>query len=382
MDPCSPRVQVPSTEATAADARSEWACKGKHQMSVTAFMVAGVVTVAVGEPTGGVVETRTVNLTQTVTVHDIQAGARQLRMWAPIPSDGAWQRVLDRRVVSAPGSWKVVRQADGRGDFVYAELADPPAGDASIVVECVVERQGVHFPIDAAQGSGEAQAALFAADLDPDAPLMEVDSRIQALADRACGDETDVARQAMLLLEAVSDLADHYSTNPNVPTCGRGAAGDCLDHGGGCCTDVHSLFIAMAHARGIPARIQYGYRLLDGREGKTYDPGYRCWVDFFVPGAGWIPTDIVASESAGSSPHQWGSLSSTRVWLWAGRSFELTPPADAGRIDTMLNGWAEIDGKPIDVLPATDGTPSRLRRTVEYRVLSNDRTEQTAPLPQ
>jgi hypothetical protein len=211
---------------------------------------------------------------------------------------------------------------------------------------------------------------------------MEVDERVQALADEACGGETDTARQAVALLKAVAETADHYSSNPNVPTCGRGAAGDCLDHGGGCCTDMHSLFIAMARARGIPARMQYGYRLLDGRAGAAYDPGYRCWVEFFVPGTGWVPTDVVAADNAEPSAYRWVSLSSTRVWLWSGRSFQLDPPAKAGAIDTMICGWAEIDGKAVDPLPAADGSPSMLRRTVEYQVLSNTRTPKTGALPQ
>jgi hypothetical protein len=129
--------------------------------------------------------------------------------------------------------------------------------------------------------------------------------------------------------------------------------------------------------------MQYGYRTLDDKSGKEIDPGYRCWVEFFVPGAGWIANDIVASDNAAEDlPMRWGSLSSTRVWLWEGRSFELTPQAKAGPVHTMLCGWVEIDGKPIDVLPGHDGTPSRLQRRIKFEVVSNDRTTETPKLPQ
>jgi transglutaminase-like putative cysteine protease len=330
-----------------------------------------------------VIETRTINLTQTVTLHDIPTGAKQVRMWVPIPSDGLWQRVLNRQVVSAPGTWSLSPQSQGRGDFIYVDLKNPPAGNASVVVNCIIEREGVHFPLESGSASGSMQPELFKAELDPNAPLMEVEPSIKALADNACGSETDPARQAMLLMRAVADMADHYSKDPTKPTCGRGAAVDCIEHGGGCCTDLHSLFIAMARARGIPARITYGYRVLDSKAGKPFDPGYRCWTEFFVPGAGWVPTDIVAADNADASlPARWASLSASRVWLWDGRSFELIPPAKAGRIDTMICGWAEIDGKPVDVLPAADGTPSKLRRTADFTVLSTDRTVQTAKLPE
>lgn len=330
-----------------------------------------------------IVETRTVTLVQTVTLSDIPAGSEQVRMWVPVPSDGAWQRVLDRKVVSAAGTWRVVRQAEGRGDFVYLELTKPEQSQAAVVVECTVQTRGVHFPIDPTIISAPLQPEQFEAALARDVPLMGVDQRIQKLADQICGNERDVARQATMLMQAVAAMADHYSKDPSKPRCGRGAASDCLDQGGGCCTDLHSLFIALARARGVPARMQYGYRLLDAKAGAEFDPGYRCWIEFFVPGAGWVPTDIVASDNADPSHSmRWASLSATRLWLWEGRSFQLTPPAQTQRIDTMLCGWAEIDGQPVDVLPGPQGAPSKLQRTVKFEVVKSEKLAGAARLPE
>lgn len=322
------------------------------------------------------VSSRTVRLTQSVTLTDIPAGASLVRLWVPIPSDGPFQRVLDREVIAAPPGWRLEKQVDGRGQMIYVEIPRPTAATATVTIAATVERSGVAAPLEAiaADRSADARGSneLLADELRRDAPLMGADSRALALADEACGDETDPARVALLLLKAVAAKADHYSKDPSKPTCGRGAASDCLDNGGGCCTDLHSLFIAMARAKGVPARIEFGYRLMPAKadSDKPYDPGYRCWVEFFVPGAGWIPTDIVAADAASEDhPQRFGSLSDTKVWLWHGRSFELSPPASAGRIDTMIVGWAEIDGVAVDPLPGADGTPSRLSRTVRYEVL-------------
>ncbi|MDZ4755771.1 MAG: hypothetical protein SGJ11_14900 [Phycisphaerae bacterium] len=116
---------------------------------------------------------------------------------------------------------------------------------------------------------------------------------------------------------------------------------------------------------------------------EPYDPGYRCWAKYHVPTLGWIPTDIVAADAADpANPLRWGSLSETKAWLWHGRSFELTPKAASGTIDTMICGWAEIDGQPIDVLPAEDGTTSKLRRTVRYEVVSESKVDPAAQIPQ
>jgi transglutaminase-like putative cysteine protease len=350
---------------------------------VGAIALAGMAALAATPIRPEVIETRTVTLKQTVTLADIPKDAGTVKLWVPVPSDAAWQRVLERKVVAAPAGWKLVRQADGRGDFVYAETKGSAGPTASVVVECVVETRGVSFPLGTASASGELQSELFPDDLNQKAPLMESDAHVRELADKACGKERDPAKQAMLIQQAVAGSADHYSKDATKPKCGRGAASDCMEHGGGCCTDLHSLFVAMARSRGVPARIQYGYRLLESKAGKPFDPGYRCWVDYNVPGAGWVPTDVVASDNAESSnPNRWASLSSQRVWLWEGRSFELTPKSASGPVHTMICGWAEIDGKPVDVLPAADGTPSKLGRTLEFTVLSSERKADTPKLPE
>lgn len=355
-------------------------------MSMTLLLAAAAAGSLWSDPaviTPDFIETRTVELTQTVTLRDIPYGTRSVRLWVPVPTDRAWQRVLDFKVVAAPGQWQMHTQELGRGEFVYVEIPNPLPGSASVTISCVVEREGVHFPLDSADVAGTFQASAFESALDQNAPLMGVDDRVRELANDACGNETDVAKQAMLLIRKVAEVADHYSKDATKPTCGRGSAQDCLDHGGGCCTDLHSLFIAMARSRGIAARMQYGYRLLDAKAGKEFDPGYRCWVEYFVPGAGWVPTDIVAADNASAdNPYRWESLSPYRVWLWEGRSFELTPASSAGRIDTMLCGWAEIDGKAIDPLPADDGTPSLLTRTVQFNVLSHRRPAGAPKLPE
>lgn len=324
------------------------------------------------------VESRTIDLEQTVTLRDVPPSARQVRLWVPVPGDAPWQRVLDLSVKQAPSGWKLVPQSDGRGRFIYAEAQGPFHGPVSVTVACRVVREAV--VADLAQATGPIDPALFAQDLDTRAPLMESDEKVARMAADACGTETDVARQALLLMQAVVAYADHYSKDASKPHCGRGSAQDCIEHGGGCCTDLHSLFVAMARSRGIPARIQYGYRVLDAKAGAEFDPGYRCWVEVFVPGSGWVPTDLVAADGAGAS--QFGSLSASRVWLWAGRSFDLQPNAAHGRVDTMICGWAEIDGQAVDPLPAADGSPSKLTRSVRFKVVERTRNEGAPAIPE
>lgn len=316
-----------------------------------------------------IAETRVFRIRQTVMLHDVPADAKEVRMWVPVPADGSWQHVLDRKVVEAPEGWALVKQPASDAEMVVATTK--PAGSVKIVVETTVLRQSPRFDLASAT-AGDLQPELFADELVQDASLMAVDSEVSALASKACGSEKEVAKKVVKLLDAVADVADHYSKDATKPACGRGAAEDCLTNGGGCCTDLHSLFIAMARSQGVPARMQYGYRLKADKQNTEYDPSYRCWVEFWLPRAGWVPTDIVVADAgeAAKRADSYGTLDAMRVWLWQGRALELTPRQKSGPIDTMSAGWAEIDGKPVDVLPAADGTPSKLRRTITFQELT------------
>jgi transglutaminase-like putative cysteine protease len=316
--------------------------------------------------------TTSYRLRQTVRLREVPEGAKTVRLWVPIPSDSAYQRVHDLRVIEAPADWRIERQDAARGQIVYCE-APSPKGPVSVTIECIISRDAVRFPLEADIGEVDPpDARVYAGDLVTDAALMEATAEVRTMASDACRGATNLPQKAIRLLEAVAISADHYSKDKTKPTCGRGAASDCLAHGGGCCTDLHSLFIAMARSQGIPARLQFGYRLTPANENKPdADPGYRCWVEFFLPGRGWVPTDIVVADSgdAAARPSAWGTLDDRRVWLWEGRGFTLAPAQTGGPIQTMIVGYAEIDGTPVDPLPAPDGTPSKLERRITFSVL-------------
>jgi hypothetical protein len=215
--------------------------------------------------------------------------------------------------------------------------------------------------------------AIFAEEVRRDAPHMRVTPEIEKMANEVCGGEKNAAIEVRKLLDHVAKVADHYSKDPSKPKCGVGDADNCLKQGGGCCTDLHSLFIALARARGIPARLQMGYRLLEKNEGKEVDPGYRCWVEYFLPGYGWVSADIVEADADdGLGPTRWYTgLTERRVWLNSGREFQLEPAQASGPVNTMITGYAEIDGTPARVLPEGERT-AQLSRTVRFVEVKGD----------
>ncbi len=331
------------------------------------------VTLAAGglasEPPPGKPDATTYRVEQTVTLSGIPEGSRTVRWWIAIPGDEPNQQVLDF-AAAVPGNWSIVTEP-GRGNrFLFTEVAFPSSPVLSASVTFSVRRRSVSVAVDPSRVGPitDSVRRAFADDLATEAPHMGVTPAIAAMAEKACGAEGNPAVEAKLLLGLVAGSTVHYSRDPKKPKFSPGDAERCLAQGGGTCTDIHSLFIALARARGIPARLQMGYRLKEANEGKNVDPGYRCWAEYFLPGYGWVPTDLVEAEDPkGLGPDRWFSgLTARRVWLNQGREFDLPGRASGGhRVNTMVIGYAEIDGVEARVLPEGD-RPAQLSRTVKF----------------
>jgi transglutaminase-like putative cysteine protease len=314
-------------------------------------------------------DSRIYDVQQSVILSDIPKNAKKIGLWISIPDDASAQRLLDLSVKSAPGAWKIVRDRDRGNKFLYVDVAKPNAENLSTVVTFSVERSAVQVNLDPAKAVplSESQKTVFAEELRADSPHMEVTDEIRKIARETVGDEKNPVGQVTKLLNHVAAVADHYSKNPNVPKCGIGDTKACLQQGGGCCTDLHSLFISLARAIGIPARLQMGYRLQPKNVGIEADPGYRCWAEYFLAGYGWIPTDIVEADAAeGDGKARWFTgLTERRVHLNEGRDFDLPGRKGTARVNHMSIAYAEIDGKPARILPEGDKQP-QLTRMVTY----------------
>lgn len=87
---------------------------------------------------------------------------------------------------------------------------------------------------------------------------------------------------------------------------------------------------------------------------------------------GWVPADIVeADDPKGLGRTRWFTgLTERRLWLNEGREFDLAGRAITDhRVNTMVIGYAEIDGVEARVIPDGD-KPAQLSRTVFYTELA------------
>jgi hypothetical protein len=305
---------------------------------------------------------------QIVSVDQIEKGAKTVRGWVSIPSDAPYQKLLRMEVVRCPGTWKIVSDLEHRGQFVAFEASNFDSERLDVEVSFELVRSPVLTPVQpsGAQMLSDGERQMFTEFLAKDSPNMEVSPEVQKMADEVCGDETNLAAQAIALMKHVAAQADHYSysTDPKMPKCGIGNAKQCLAQGGGCCTDLNSLFIALARSRGIPARLNMGYRLKEEDNDRLVDSGYRCWAEYYVPGYGWVVADIVeADRPGGLGMTRWlTGLTARRLWLNQGRQFSFDGLDPEQRINHMSIAYVEVDGKPARLLPEGDLTPQITRK--------------------
>lgn len=286
---------------------------------------------------------------QTFMVKDVPADAKSVRGWFWMPEDRPEQRVLEFRVTEAPESLRITRDPRYGRSWLHAETTGN-GKPLRIVTEFKVIRHAVSGMADAAKARPMTPeyARAFALELNPNEKLMEVTPEIRKIANNLAGKETNPVIQARKFFQYVIDKSDHYSKFGAMPKglC-LGSAKECMLGTGDCCTDQHALFIALCRSRGIPCRLMYGSRLKPENEGKDFDPGYRCWPNFFAPGLGWVPLDISSADTV--KPEQvgnwFGGLDENRLEWAEGRDFDLEPRS-AVRPDLVIKGWVEVDGKP------------------------------------
>jgi len=144
-----------------------------------------------------------------------------------------------------------------------------------------------------------------------------------------------------------------------VKGCGLGEVDVLLGKPGGKCADIHSVFVTLARAEGIPAREVFGIRMPKGKEGEI-TKSQHCWAEFYLPGYGWVVVDpadvrkailekkITLEEAKPLREYYFGSVDENRISFGAGRDLRLNPPQRGEPLNYFMYPYAEADGKPLN----------------------------------
>lgn len=151
----------------------------------------------------------------------------------------------------------------------------------------------------------------------PERFIKSTDPQIVEIANQVAGTETNPYKLAQKFYEYVVANAHYYLV-------GKGLLGAkaLLTNGEGECGDFSALFIALARAKGIPARSVVGYWAASGIN-QTH-----VWAEFYIEGLGWIPVDpTMGQKSSTDDKYYFGNMDDERVILDKGYNIPLVPTA-------------------------------------------------------
>jgi transglutaminase-like putative cysteine protease len=283
---------------------------------------------------------RNVSFTYTTEIAPNPSG-QQLEVWIPLPRNDSYQRVGNISV-QAPIQHEIVDQGRFRNRVVHLVGAVSRVKPLKITIRSEITRREQIADFSQAElPQPEPSDGAFAPFLRADR-LVPIDGKIAVVSASIGSNNASPLEQARALYDYVILIMKYDKTGEG---WGRGDALYACDVRKGNCTDFHSLFIALARARGIPARFVMGFPL--GNPGGGEIGGYHCWAEFFSGGV-WVPVDASeAWKNPARHNYYFGRLDADRVAFTMGRDLELKPPARGEPVNFLIYPYAEMDGAPL-----------------------------------
>jgi len=298
-----------------------------------------------------------------------QPAGQEARLWIPYPVSDPDQLISNISVSGDYAEAAVYSDRKYSTPMLYARW-DKGVKSKKAVISFAVTRLEVvkkDFPKQEAAWD-PADYALYLAPTS----YGPIDGVVKDLADKIVGDKTTVYDKA----KAIYDwICVNMYRDPATKGCGNGDVCALLITPGGKCTDIHSVFVALCRAAGVPAREIFGIRQ-GKKEVQDITKWQHCWAEFYLPGYGWVPVDpadvrkmmltqnlkLDDQKTKDYREYFWGAWDAYRVKLAVGRDLVLNPAQQGKPLNTFGYPYAEIGGKPLDWLD-----PASFKYTITYR---------------
>ena len=270
--------------------------------------------------------------------------ANHVEAWIPLPREDQFQHVSGLEV-DTPVHHEVVDQNHNGNRVLHLDASAPLPASIPVTIRFEVKRvEEAPNLVRAQRNVPEPSGGKFAQFLGPD-KLVPLGGRIAQVSDKL-GDETaSPYQQAQIIYQYVVSVMAYDKTGTG---WGRGDALYACDVRRGNCTDFHSLFIALARSRGIPARFTIGFPIGAAKPGQSGEiPGYHCWAEFYAGGE-WVPVDASeAWKNPARRDYYFGHLDAARVAFTMGRDLVMTPRQQGEPLNYLIYPYVEVDGKAL-----------------------------------
>jgi transglutaminase-like putative cysteine protease len=292
---------------------------------------------------------RTFQFTYRAEINDLPQQSKRVQIWIPLAASDTNQKVTVKRVESVVLT-RMTREPAYGNRMLYAEIDGPKQSSFVVSVEYQVTRKQYSKGDYSSLMQYNGLPSHFSADterlLRPDR-LVPIDGMMKQIADEVTRDQQGDVQKAHALYEYVFKNLRYDKSGTG---WGRGDSLWACDAKRGNCTDFHSLFISLARAELIPARFEIGFPLPETVHDGTI-PGYHCWAEFYVDGAGWVPVDISeARKDPSKHDYFFGTLDANRIQFSQGRDLQLSPKQSGAPLNYFIYPYVEVDGSPYEKL--------------------------------
>jgi hypothetical protein len=241
-------------------------------------------------------------------VTQVPGGAKQVRLWIPVPLDTPDQTigklmfqaksgdVVNTSMGEKPGNLK-----DGGQGGLKWSFHDVGGGfGRSVCLESAGTPIDVELAFDVtryeSKGGGKATPAELAALKQPN-KMIPLDGKVAAVA-ASLKLPADPKAAARALYDHTLERMK-YDKPDGDKGWGHGDAEWACDAKFGNCTDFHSYFMGLARSKGMAARFEMGFPVPGGDEKESKVGGYHCWAYVWIEGHGWLPVDISEADKHG-----------------------------------------------------------------------------------
>ncbi len=304
------------------------------------------------------------------------------KLWNPLPFDEEYQKV---RFFVQSGNYDDYNinsnnEYDAKTLYAYWKKSDKPK---KLKINMLIETRYRSVPIDKITKASAMNLPIpksVQRYLEPTRHI-PTDGIIKGLADRITQEKNDRFEK----IKAIYYWAtSHTYRDSKVIGCGKGDVGKMVTereveeaykngYYGGKCTDLSSLFTALARAAGIPTREVFGIRLgkstFSKALGKSDSKGFadistwqHCRVEYYIPGIGWIPSDpaditkLMLVENLKYDDPRVKELTDKYLHSWemnwvgfnVGRDFVLYPKPEQYPLNMFGYPYAEVEDEVLN----------------------------------
>lgn len=293
---------------------------------------------------------------------DAPEESKDVRLWVPYPVSDNEQSIDDIKIEGNYTYSGIYGQKQAGDLALYAEWTKPAKERfltftfKAKTMERIKREISSNVPVEESGIPVEIKAYLTNSSSSP------ADDKIKAIA-------TNITRGKKTVLEKAMAIYDWTIENTfrdnSIKGCGTGDIEKILSAKGGKCVDIGGLYVAVAAAAGVPAREVWGFGLSKKAEDDITN-SHNCWVEFYLPGHGWVPLDpayvrkmmlnekLEMKDAKKYRDYYFGAVGDYMIALTRGRKgYNLNPQQKGGTIPYgFMYPYAEIERIPVEWLAA------------------------------